>query len=802
MSKSEKWKIRWDCLYEKRKILLLAELCLFLLAFLLVSLLERETIVKNGVEGELTCIEGSFEADGSILASADTASAGRMVDATFFGMPTGNYRYTVEYETDTDLNTIYITTSNYANYGNTSMDVTDYNNLPTLKAKRTKDVFSSYHRGLKPIYLNAGINYCGEGYLKIYSITLERIPNYTPLFWLLFLILLFDLALWEEHQLWSDKERTKNRITALSIIATTVAASIPLMNDFIIGTGDLYFHMNRIEGIAEGLQSGQFPVLIQPNWWDGYGYSVSMFYPDFFLYFPATLVLMGYGLQTAYKCYVVAINLITAIIACLCFSKILRNRYAGIFGSFIFTTAIYRMEMVYSRAAVGEYTGLTFTPLIYLGLYMVFFKRQEYTDRRYITRLITNKGWILLTLGLCGLMQCHLLSCLMNGMFIILFCLIFIKYTFRKDIFRDLVRTVVVFLFMNIWTIYPLLSMMRGNYKFKTAANFNRNIQESGSYFSQIFGMFINGVRYDHTAFGTTADEIGQSLGLSLVIGVVLFWIVVYGYGKRRLENGETKRVVRVGFAGSFFTVVALIMVSCLFPYDDLNTIHEIFGTLSHNLQYSWRFLGLASLFAAVTTAAMILVLRKKAGKEIAVAVGCGIIALTVVSMSWHNYMMLDADTAGTTVEEFFRMQDYDYDYMARYIGNTEYVPDMSDAYATTSDVVLGEGITIGSYEKDFTNITCFVQNSGEADSYVDVPLWYYPVYAAKDTASHQKFELTYGTNGRVRILIPASYEGTIRLAVHMPILWRLLEAVSLFAIIAFLFIAVEACRKSILLKE
>ncbi|MCR5032857.1 MAG: hypothetical protein K6A92_08340 [Lachnospiraceae bacterium] len=796
MERSERWKILLDRLYEKRKILMGIELGIFILAFVLISALERETIVKHGIEGELTCVAGSFEADGSVLAESGTTPAGRVVDATFFGMPTGNYRYTIEYETDTDLNTVYITTSNYGNYGNTNMDVTDYNNLPTLKAKRHQDVFSVYHRGIRPIYINAGIGFCGEGYLRIYSVTLERIPNYTPFFFLLLLVLLFDYALWESHQAWEDRTRMQKRLAFTGILSATIAASIPLMNDFLIGTGDLYFHLNRIEGIAEGLRAGQFPVIIQPNWWDDYGYSVSMFYPDFFLYFPASLVLLGYGLQTAYKCYIVAINLLTAGIAYYSFSRILRNRYAGIFGSFIFTTAIYRMETVYSRAAVGEFTGLAFTPLIYLGLYLLFFERNEYADHKYLTRLTTNKGWMLLTVGLCGLMQCHLLSCLMNGLFIILFCLVFIRHTFQKDIFRDLVRTVVVFLFLNIGTILPLFSMMRGDYKFKTAANFNRNIQESGSYLSQFFGVFINGVRYDHTAFGTTADEIGQALGLALTGCVVLFWMLIYAYGKKNLQETELKKVVRIGIFTSLFTAVSLLLASIFFPYDDLNTIHKIFVTLSHNLQFPWRFLGLASMFASATGAVLVLLLRKKTGKEIAVAVGVGVIVLSTVSMSWHNYMLIDSDTAGTTNEKLFHMQDYDYDYLATYIGNTEYIPEQSDAYDTPRELYIGKDVTVSAYEKEYTNIELSVTNGSEQDSYVDVPMWYYPVYKARDQQTHDPFAVFSGMNGRIRILIPPLYSGNIRLTVCIPVLWRVAEGISLIAIAGFILLIWIANKK------
>ena len=38
------------------------------------------------------------------------------------------------------------------------------------------------------------------------------------------------------------------------------------MTDYVIGGGDIVFHMMRIEGVKDGLVSGQFPVRIPPEW--------------------------------------------------------------------------------------------------------------------------------------------------------------------------------------------------------------------------------------------------------------------------------------------------------------------------------------------------------------------------------------------------------------------------------------------------------------------------------------------------------------------------------------------------------
>ena len=82
----------------------------------------------------------------------------------------------------------------------------------------------------------------------------------------------------------------KNKKYTVCYLVIILMASIPLFNNYLIRGHDIYFHLMRIEGLAQGLGAGEFPVRIQPAWYDGYGYAVSVFYSDLFLY-PAALLI-------------------------------------------------------------------------------------------------------------------------------------------------------------------------------------------------------------------------------------------------------------------------------------------------------------------------------------------------------------------------------------------------------------------------------------------------------------------------------------------------------------------------------
>ena len=84
------------------------------------------------------------------------------------------------------------------------------------------------------------------------------------------------------------------------ILAISALFCIPIITN--LGEGDdLYYHLNRIEGIAQGLKAHTFPVYIYPYHNYGFGYAAPMFYSDVFLYIPSILYLLGCPIMIVYK---------------------------------------------------------------------------------------------------------------------------------------------------------------------------------------------------------------------------------------------------------------------------------------------------------------------------------------------------------------------------------------------------------------------------------------------------------------------------------------------------------------------
>jgi hypothetical protein len=223
-----------------------------------------------------------------------------------------------------------------------------------------------------------------------------------------------------------------------------IVSSLGLCMESQIRGHDLLFHWGRIIGLKKRILTGNFPVRIQPGWFNGYGYPVSVFYGDILLYIPAVLYAFNVPLVYAYKIYVLLINLGTVLISYYCFSKMFNDKYVGVLCSAIYTLSINRTLNVYLRAAVGEFSATMFFPLIALSMWDIF--NSDIKSARY------KQDWLMLCIGMTGVIQTHVLSVEMTGIFLIIVCLLNIKRVFRRETLLFFTKSIITVLGLNAST--------------------------------------------------------------------------------------------------------------------------------------------------------------------------------------------------------------------------------------------------------------------------------------------------------------------------------------------------------------
>ena len=144
---------------------------------------------------------------------------------------------------------------------------------------------------------------------------------------------------------------------------------------------------------------------------------------------------------------------------------------------------MYRIIDIYIRSSVGEYSAITFLPLIACGLWKIF--TEDTNSENY------SKNWIMPVIGYSGIINTHILTCEMAGAFTILLCLVMIKKVFNNKTFAVLVKIVIYTVILNLGFLLPFLHYMKlGGFIVTDGSRFTSGIQQYGAFLGQLFEPF------------------------------------------------------------------------------------------------------------------------------------------------------------------------------------------------------------------------------------------------------------------------------------------------------------------------
>lgn len=156
---------------------------------------------------------------------------------------------------------------------------------------------------------------------------------------------------------------------------------------------DADYHMLRIVGLKNQILTGEFPSGIMSNFFGGYGYGVSLFYPDFTLILPSILLLLGVPLLTSYKIFVGVITTLICFSTYISCKRIAHNVYVSSMTTLLLCTSIFYIADIWQRTGIAEYTAFIFMPFLFAGLNDIF-----HNDA---------KGPYFIALGLSGMLLTH-----------------------------------------------------------------------------------------------------------------------------------------------------------------------------------------------------------------------------------------------------------------------------------------------------------------------------------------------------------------------------------------------------------
>jgi hypothetical protein len=257
--------------------------------------------------------------------------------------------------------------------------------------------------------------------------------------------------------------------------------------------------------------------------------------------------------------FIIAVS--TYVVSYFSIKTIFKDSNIAFLFSVIYTTSTYRLLDQFLRGALGETLAFIFLPIVFLGLFQVFFEDK-------------NK-WITLAVSMALLIHSHMITSLIVTISIGLF---FIYQFFSKkitaEIFMNFIKAIVLSFLLCLYIFVPIIEQNS-----KIAFNYinNRSIWPTGLNYS--FNDLINNSLGNYSGnWENLKPGLGTVLILFIIIGLVYF-------------SQSSKGMKCFYLLGILFAIVA----TNLFPWVLFKKSYLAF------IQFPWRILSIATFFLSLS---------------------------------------------------------------------------------------------------------------------------------------------------------------------------------------------------------
>ena len=566
-------------------------------------------------------------------------------------------------------------------------------------------------------------------------------------------------------------------ILAAIVVAIGLISSIPFLFGFVayFDAQDLAFHLFRIEGLAQGLQNGEFPVRIQTAQINGYGYPVSICYGDLLLYPAAILRCLGVDIITAYCIFIVVASITTSSVSYLCFSRMFSSVRIGIFAAAIWTLAPYRIMDVFYRAALGEHLALIGFPLIAYGIYLIFSTKPEN---------IKKPGWLWCAIGASIVVYSHILSTFMVLVVAIPAVIIELVMNHRAKVVKDILLALLVTLLLTAAFTVPFIDFMTSEDLVVNARSHDSEwsgFVQTGPELYRMIALFPSYLSLDSVVEGVDAgsDEIKMpmSFGWCVLLCGVLFVIALIVC---RRDLDDNKGLVIVGGASLVGALILAFMVSEFFPWSAISEsemLRQILYPFA-KLQFTWRFMGAASFLFLISGCCGLVLLRRMSVSAADIAT-CAIVLLAVVEIVMASVSTMSSNPPASPEKIFSDLG----------VGMKEYMPTF-EGETTLDGLIYPQGdLDVSPFEKQGSSIRIRFSSGADGASMI-IPMMYYSNYEIVESQTEGGMcTLSKGSNGLIQVNVPPDTSGAIRIAFVTPLSWTIALWISWLTAAACIFV-------------
>ena len=540
--------------------------------------------------------------------------------------------------------------------------------------------------------------------------------------------------------------KNRNLIDILILVLVGLFLCIPLLNSNL----DIYYddgiqHIARAFGTKDSiLQNGIFANII-PMFSNNFGYSWNLFYGPLSTWGIIIIELIIKNYIIAYKLFCFICLVLSGYYMYKFLLKLVENKNVALLTGIFYMSFPYHLTDLYLRNALGEFVSFIFIPLVFLGLYNLFYTE----DNHYY-----------IAIGAIGLILTHNISTLLVAMFS-LFYVIFnmekLKETrVKKGILINLIFILLVTSFFWVQLIETTIDTKYQVYEPGAMSNTekvtNNTLKIKQLFVSQNDGSYI--------------FELGPHILIILAFSIMTF---------RRINNELKENYLIFLISG----LITLWMSTKYFPWKFLPDELCI-------IQFPWRMLMLSAFFLSIVCAINMYTIIKKFNYKDVIVISLIAVGYTSVFLP---FLRINEDIKPINEIKCGNFSGKDKEIVIG-CGGGEYLPSKAHKdrfYIATreNDIYVLEGkAIIENEEKNGTNLTAKLKTL-EADYTVfELPYIYYPGYEVRlDGMVAETFETENGFLGIVmgkedNVEISVTYKGTK--AMHIS------QVVSILSLIIF----------------
>lgn len=525
------------------------------------------------------------------------------------------------------------------------------------------------------------------------------------------------------------------------IIAASLIAAIPLINLRIYGTDDGYVHMLRIFGMEQILKEQNFPPFIYSKFANGFGYAINLFYSPIVTYGPLFFRIFGLHYYTCLKLFAYSTILISCFTMYNFLYDVSKKREIAILGAVIYAFIPYRLETIFNRFAIGEFTAYIFFPMLFHGLFNLL--KGDGKKHYYIA------------IAAIGLILTHTISTEYSAIFALLYIVFNFKQLKNKGVIRKIAINVIFILAITTFFTVPLMEhKILGNYVIFNSTSMKSlpsDVQNSTIKISQLF------------------KDIGEVNGVSFKIGIPLIILTLLGIVSYKKVD-KNIRSEYITFA--VIAMISLVMVTKLFPW-------IIMPKILTTLQFAWRMLAFfefaLSIICAINLYYFIDIICKKSSKnskDTKVHTKTenlyNMLLLFAIIVIITSMMKIDYNYSYEK-EKFLTDEEYETKINEKnsiWSINREYLPEKVDVkklgksyldYRENRVYVLDGNSTITNEKKKGLQLEFDIENY-KANTILELPYIYYLGYTVT-TEQNEKIQIFESNNGMLAIKLDENIE-------------------------------------------